>query len=299
MLSVPTKHDVFICYSRQTGSTLAQLVCAKLDAAGIDAFLDVREHYPRSFPRELRDRISQTPCFLVLLTEHCLGSRWVQEEIRHAFAAHRKIIVVRDAAFVSPPAGQSSGPISELLVLNHISYVHEFSREAIDRVVKQIEAQLGRPVRRRWAWIALACVFTIACMGTAVALREALVRPSRIEEVRPEQPTEITPPPQEALAVAPSPAAAVTNDTGSAVLENKEPEPNAALPAPSPPTTTEVAPPRLRYCYQLSGYDPALKRDRNECHDEDSKRACIDGRTAALDNPMWNATPCVPCNCPL
>jgi hypothetical protein len=157
-------YDAFICYYRRTGAALAQLFRAKLESLGLRVFLDVEASYWGPFPRELRERVSGTPHFIVLLTEGCLGSNWMNIEIAEAIRTQRKIVVIREASFQLPDPRELAPPVRDLVVLNHITYVHDFSDEVLRRVVALVKRRDRRQFSRRRVVI-LAAAALLSCGG--------------------------------------------------------------------------------------------------------------------------------------
>jgi hypothetical protein len=178
-------YHAFICYYRKSGAALAQLVRANLELHGLKVFLDVKADYWGPFPKELKDRVADTPYFIVLLTTGCLASSWMVLEISEAIRTGRRILVIRETDFVLPDETELEPSIRGLLYLNHITYVHDFSDEVIRRVVTMIGDEPNGPSqqarrRKRALWIA-ALLTVLALSWTAKNIIPWRTRPSAFD----------------------------------------------------------------------------------------------------------------------
>jgi len=94
-----TMRDIFISYRRDTGSNVASLVKAKLEAKKIDAFLDRQHIQSEDFTRRIRTQIDQAPNFLMILTPGYFvrrpGEDWVMREIEYAIKKKKNFIALR------------------------------------------------------------------------------------------------------------------------------------------------------------------------------------------------------------
>lgn len=162
-------YDVFVSYRRDGGSALAQVIRNALAARGYRVFLDVRELRSGRFDEALKRTIESTPDFILLLTPHALercanADDWVLQEILHAFATNRNVVLLRTEDFTIPTPDQLPPPISHLSGHNCVTYVHEHSDAAIERVVQMLRSNT-RLQRQRTLMKAAALVAALLSLG--------------------------------------------------------------------------------------------------------------------------------------
>lgn len=165
-------YDVFISYRRDGGSALAQVIRNSLTAHGYNVFLDVRELRSGRFDEALKKTIESTPDFLLLLTanslERCKNEDdWVLQEIVHAFATKRNVVLLRTEDFAIPTPDQLPSAISHLSGHNCVTYSHEHSDSAIERVVKMLRSNT-RLQRKRELTKAGAMAVAAVILGGAI-----------------------------------------------------------------------------------------------------------------------------------
>jgi hypothetical protein len=163
-------YDVFISYRRDGGSALAQVIRNALTEKGYRVFLDVRELRAGRFDEALKKTIEETPDFILLLTPRALDrcsqeGDWVLQEILHAFSTKRNIALIRTEDSPIPRPDQLPPSLASLPSHNCVTYVHEHSDAAIDRLAGMLNAR-GRVRRSRSArTAALALLALVAAAG--------------------------------------------------------------------------------------------------------------------------------------
>lgn len=108
-LQPPTEkeYDVFISYRREPAAQTALALECKLQNEKLRVFLDVSDLRAGRFDKALRDRIANTPNFIVILSPGCFDrcsdkKDWFRREITHALRKERNIIPIEMAAFEFP-----------------------------------------------------------------------------------------------------------------------------------------------------------------------------------------------------
>lgn len=86
---VQAKYDVFISYRRVGGKEYARTLKPELEKRGFKVFLDFDELDDGVFDQRIKDAISESPVFLLILSkgalDRCINEGdWVREEILHA-----------------------------------------------------------------------------------------------------------------------------------------------------------------------------------------------------------------------
>lgn len=328
-------YDVFISYSRATGSSLAQVFRNALEHHGRRVFLDVHADYWSSFPEELSVRVRQTPYVLVLLTPECTGSQWMEREVELAMRERRQLLVVCESSFKWPDDAALSDTWRQCKTLNYRTYIHEFSDEVLRQVVEAVE-----PARRMRVVVlgstAAALFIGLAVVGAwkiGILHRENTTDHSAITTVG-------TPSPQnvdidEPESTSDSTMAALTPDAGitrpSPAVPIAALVPDAGIPR-SPPVVVAEAPPspsspkpdavarkgkapKVRslppagaphaaaasgeqsLCSLVTGYDVATRLPVHECRRFGARDECESDRAKAQGLNL-DATGCSPCPCP-
>jgi hypothetical protein len=73
----------FISYSHQD-SAYAHRLADELSRRGIEAWIDDRIDYGRSWPRVIQDNLDTCPVFIVVMSSNAYQSNWVQNEVSYA-----------------------------------------------------------------------------------------------------------------------------------------------------------------------------------------------------------------------
>jgi len=137
------KYDIFISYRREGGKNYARTLKPELEKRGFKVFLDFDELKDGVFDKRIMDAISESPIFLVILSQgaldRCINEEdWVRQEILFANESNRHIVPVEvDKTFRGFP---SNIPNEIKTVLGQ----HQFSQidtetllqESIDKLVK-------------------------------------------------------------------------------------------------------------------------------------------------------------------
>lgn len=127
---------VFISYKRDPSATLANLIKDRLELKhNIDAFLDDRDLKAGSFPPQLWNAIIKSDFFICVISNTTFDSKWVLQEIQHAFDNSKTMIPVFQESYTKPPASPSPS-IQALLGSNGI--------QILDKRGIYIDAQLNR-----------------------------------------------------------------------------------------------------------------------------------------------------------
>ncbi|MBN1964813.1 MAG: DUF4268 domain-containing protein [Anaerolineae bacterium] len=135
---------VFISYRRGPSSMLARYISEKLQAAGIDPFLDtVNLTGSGPFPARLRQAIQNADVLICLLAEGTLDSVWVKEEIKEAYARNKTLIPVLQEDFIVLDGDHPE----HIIALLHAEGVKFLDRQnlyidaAMDSLIKLITAE--------------------------------------------------------------------------------------------------------------------------------------------------------------
>ena len=145
------RHDVFISYRREGGAELAEIIYRALRRRGYRAFMDVRELRAGPFDAALEVKIDAARDVVVVLTPGCLDrcteeGDWFRREVARALAAGRNVVPIRREDFQVPAAQTLPEDIAQLSMHHCVTYSHEHSDAALDRLCEMLRS---RP-RRRW-----------------------------------------------------------------------------------------------------------------------------------------------------
>jgi hypothetical protein len=211
-------------------------------------FLDVKADYWGPFPTELKDRVADTPYFIVLLTHGCLSSPWMVLEISEAFRSRRHILVIREDDFVLPDEQAIDPSIRGLLFLNHLTYTHDFSDEVIRRVLAMVQKKgvaLEPSTRRSEVIWTSSGLLLVAAIGALVWGRYRAANVGLVQRTATDmksvvaEPRSSAKPPTAALipALQPAPVQPATGAHAARVPDDPvrpQPEPRHPLDAPAP-----------------------------------------------------------------
>ena len=102
-------YDIFISYRRDTGKEFARPIKLELEKNGYSVFLDFDGIRDGRINQKIKDAISSSPIFIVILSENALDrctneDDWVRQEIEYALALQKHIIPVNpDSSFTGFP----------------------------------------------------------------------------------------------------------------------------------------------------------------------------------------------------
>ena len=138
------KYDVFISYRREGGKEYARLLKPELEKRGFTVFLDFDELNDGVFDQRIKDAISASPVFLLILSrgalDRCVNDGdWVREEILHAESCHCHIIPVEfDKSFREMPA-TIPDPISAIIGAHSWAQIdtETLLQESVDKLVQK------------------------------------------------------------------------------------------------------------------------------------------------------------------
>ncbi len=100
LLDTPLHASIFISYHRRESSAFALLLLARLKAAGLDAFLDLKDLTPGDdWHSRLEQEIKTRQHFICLIGPASLESPYVREEIQWALDGNRRTIPVCHGGF--------------------------------------------------------------------------------------------------------------------------------------------------------------------------------------------------------
>lgn len=91
--------DIFISYRRDTGSSLAALIDARLDKMGVDVFFDADNIHNEDFWEKIKRGIDSAPNFLMILTPGYFVRRdgdedYVRKEVLYACQQNKNLIAI-------------------------------------------------------------------------------------------------------------------------------------------------------------------------------------------------------------
>jgi len=132
-----------MCYRRDSGSTVARLLQAKLIQNRLRVFLDVDNLNPGQFDGALLNRIAETANFIVVLTPDCLNRcadehDWLRQEIAQALRTNKNIIPVIMPGFEFPKPEALPVDIADLATYQAVYYSHEFFSAMVDKTVQYL-----------------------------------------------------------------------------------------------------------------------------------------------------------------
>ena len=138
------KYDIFISYRREGGKEYARLLKPELEKRGFTVFLDFDELNDGVFDQRIKDAISASPVFLLILSrgalDRCVNDGdWVREEILHAESCHCHIIPVEfDKSFREMPA-MIPDPISAIIGAHSWAQIdtETLLQESVDKLVQK------------------------------------------------------------------------------------------------------------------------------------------------------------------
>ena len=138
------KYDIFISYRREGGKEYARLLKPELEKRGFTVFLDFDELNDGVFDQRIKDAISASPVFLLILSrgalDRCVNDGdWVREEILHAESCHCHIIPVEfDKSFREMPA-TIPDPISAIIGAHSWAQIdtETLLQESVDKLVQK------------------------------------------------------------------------------------------------------------------------------------------------------------------
>ena len=138
------QYDVFISYRRVGGKEYARLLKPELEKRGFEVFLDFDELSDGVFDQRIKDAISASPVFLLILSrgalDRCVNEGdWVREEILHANRCHCHIIPVEfDKSFREMPAA-TPADISAIVGAHTWAQIdtETLLQESVDKMVQR------------------------------------------------------------------------------------------------------------------------------------------------------------------
>ena len=139
-----TKYDVFISYRRVGGKEYARTLKPELEKRGYKVFLDFDELDDGVFDQRIKDAISASSVFLLILSkgalDRCINeSDWVREEILHAQKCHCHILPVEfDKSFRDLPEN-TPDELSAIIGAHSWAQIdtEALLRESVDKMVKK------------------------------------------------------------------------------------------------------------------------------------------------------------------
>lgn len=138
------KYDVFICYRREGGDTLAQLIYDRLNSRGYKIFLDIEGLQSGKFNEKLFEVINGCKDVIVILSPGaldrcCTEDDWVYLELSHALEERKNVIPVLMKGFQwpeTPPKG-----LEELQNYNGLQDSKEYFDAVIERLISMLKSR--------------------------------------------------------------------------------------------------------------------------------------------------------------
>lgn len=137
------EYDIFISYRRNNGSEIARVLVEKLNKKGYRVFLDTDSLTSGEWNKQLSSRIEECPDFIAIITDgyfdRCENPNdVVRQEISHALSINARVVpfLVSNTNIPQPLPDEISG----ILTHNGVSYFHEYSDQAIEKVCKLLRS---------------------------------------------------------------------------------------------------------------------------------------------------------------
>lgn len=136
--------QAFISYRRETGKELARLVYTELNKVrGIKTFLDIEDLGASKFDNQLRQKIKETPNFILLLTSGTLDrckeeNDWVRQEIALAIKSDKNIVPVMVEDFKFPSEADLPEDIRDIVKYNAVHYSTHYYSASIDKLLQYL-----------------------------------------------------------------------------------------------------------------------------------------------------------------
>lgn len=147
-----TKYDVFISYRRKGGSEKAQLVKSELILRGIAddrIFLDTHSLHVGDFEQKIKIAIKQSKSIVVIISNGCFDDvketdYWYME-IKEAFLQSKTVVPIFFDGITSFGSLNVPEELFTLSKLNAVTYQHEYSNAAFDKLSSFINTQAQQP----------------------------------------------------------------------------------------------------------------------------------------------------------
>lgn len=145
------KNEIFICYRRNSGFLMAQILKDRLEALGFHCFMDLSELKAGKFDEKILKAIEECSVFLLVLPKNGLKrcankSDWVRKEILTAVSLQKTIIPILLEGFHWPKKWDKEIPkeIRSLALVNSITAEPEYFPAMIDKILQFLPEKIQR-----------------------------------------------------------------------------------------------------------------------------------------------------------
>ena len=142
--------DIFISYRRRGGIDIARNIWNELRSRSYYSFFDLDSIQEGEFPEHIRQNITRSKNFLIILTQNALDrcsaqGDWVRRELAAAIEQDKNIIPITCTGFEYPE--ELPEDIAKIKVIQTISYNGVNFNEAIEKIILRLKDEKGQALR--------------------------------------------------------------------------------------------------------------------------------------------------------